>query len=358
MRKTASLAAALVLAAGLLVASPALAAFGAVVQLPASVFYGPYGGPATVTFTFAPTDTPTIFTIRLREPGKPAIRKKDVLVDPTLHAFPHDVPFSWPDLTATTPTDYVIDVRRQDDATVITSETFTVLPKLVSGVSAKPSPFYPLIDDGYKDSTKIRFSLSADTLETVVRVFADDATGRCCGPELRTADLGGLSAGDRVWVWDGRKDDASLVAKGTYYVRVGATDTEDRSFLASAQKVEVAKGVIRLTATKEKAGSAYARVGDVQETARGGSCLVSRDRLNRRVNVLCANAEVSIVWKWALQTGERIESASFTIDGGIYGCHRRIDHTRTESTLRVLSPPTSTCYVTKAKITYSYPVQV
>lgn len=202
--------------------------------------YSPYGGPATVTFTFEAEDSGTIFTVRIREPGHGTIKEKDYLVDPATQTSPHSVSFSWRELSVAAPTDYVVDVRRQDGGPVITSETFTVSPKLVSGLSAKPSPFYPLVQDGYKDRTRIGFSLAADTVETVVHVFRDDIYGRCCGTEIQTEDLGPLTSGAYGWTWDGTEVDASFASKGTYFARVEANAV---SGVSKAQKVEVTKGL-------------------------------------------------------------------------------------------------------------------
>ena len=283
MRKLAFCLVVVLLGAGVLTAAPAFAAYGAIVQLPASAFYSPYGGPATVTFTFAPGDASAIFTVPTRRPGHGTIKEKDVLVDPATQTSPHDVAFSWADLSVASPTDYVVDVRRQDGGPVITSETFTLLPKLVSELSAAPSPFYPLVQDGYKDHSTIGFSLAADSVDTVVHVFQDDAYGRCCGSEIRSEDLGPLAAGAHMWIWDGTAGDATAAPKGTYFARVEATDTDAVSMLSQAQKVEITKGLIRKTATKEKNGSTFARVADEQDTRRGGDCLASRDASTHEV---------------------------------------------------------------------------
>jgi hypothetical protein len=357
MRRTGWGLVVIVLVAGVVVAAPALASFGVIVQLPASAVYSPYGGPATVTFTFEPDDGAAIFTVRIRRPGRGTIKEKDYLVDPATHSSPHSVSFPWEKLSVAAPRDYVVDVRRQDGGPVITSEIFTLLPTLVSGLSAKPSPFYPLVQDGYRDRTKIGFSLAADTAETVVHVFRDDIFGRCCGTEIRTEDLGPLASGAHRWTWDGTQDGGSFAPKGTYFVKVAATDTDAVSGTSKAQRVEVTKGWIRLTATKSKHGSAYARVADEHDTATGGNCVVSRESSTHEAEILCANAEISVYWRWGLEPGERIESASFEIDGGVHGCHRRVRHTTTESFLRVHSPPTSTCSVTTARIKYTYPVR-
>jgi hypothetical protein len=356
MRKTACCLA-IILLAGVLGAVPAFATFGAIVELPADAIYSPYGGPATVTFTFEPEDAAAIFTARIRRPGHGAIKTKDYFVDPDTQASPHAVTFSWAKLSVAAPTDYVVDIRRQGEDSVITSESFTLLPKLVSELSAQPSPFYPLVQDGYKDRTTIGFSLAADTVETVVRIFEDDAYGRCCGAEIRSESLGPLAAGGQGWIWDGAMDDASIALKGTYFARVSATDTDGVSMVSKAQKLKITKGLIRRTATKQKNGSAYARTAHEQETAYAGDCRVSRVAATHEADILCVNAKISVYWRWGLRPGERIESISFVIQRGIYGCHRAQGHTDTQSFVRVHSPPTSSCSVVSATIKYSYPVQ-
>ena len=348
----------MVLLASLFVAAPASAAVGAIVQLPAGAIYSPFGGPAAVTFAFDSTDGAEIFTVRLRQPGHGTVKERDYLVDPSAQSSPYPVNFSWGDLAVAAPTDYVVDVRRQTGGPVITGEAFTVLPELVSGLSASPTPFYPLVQDGYKDHTTIRFSLAADAVDTVVHVFADDAYGRCCGAEIRTASLGPLAAGAHGWNWDGAEGDASAAPKGTYFVRVGATDVGAVATVSKALKVEITRGLIRKTATKQQHGSAYARVAGEHETRRGGRCFVRRNQDPHATLILCANAEISVYWRWGLRAGERIESASFVIDGGYYGCHKSPGHSKTESFLHVHAPPTSECNVDLAKIKYSYPVQV
>ena len=220
MRKTAtSFLVVALLGAGVLVAAPAFASFGVLVEPPTGVVYSPSGGPVTVTFTFAADDSATVFTVRIRQPGHGTIKEKDYLIDPAAQTSPHPVSFAWKALAVAASTDYVIDVRRQSGGPVITSETFTLRPALVSRLSANPSPFYPLVQDGYKDHTTIGFRLAADTTDTVVHIFADDAYGRCCGTEIRTEDLGPLALGAHTWVWDGFEGDASPAPKGAYFGR-------------------------------------------------------------------------------------------------------------------------------------------
>ena len=346
----------LTVGASLFVAVPAMATFGAVVQLPADPIYSPFRGPVTVLFTFDEGDPARVFTLRLRRPGHGTIKEKDVLIDPGSGSSPMSVSFSFKELSVSSPTDYLIDVRRQGDGPVMTRERFTLLPKLVFAPSASPSPFYPIVQDGFRDTTRIGFSLSADTAETIVHIREADTYGRCCGADIRTADLGPLPRGDHTWSWNGMNGDAAAAAEGRYFVKVQVTDTNAVSMTSRAVPVELATGMIRRKATKEKKGSAFAGMTDERATALGGDCIVSRDAGVGTANVLCANAAISIFWTWKLDAGERIESVGFKIDGGYYGCHAKKGHTTSRSILRVSAPPTSTCTISTARITYSYRV--
>ena len=357
MRRITACLIALVLGASLFGTVPALATFGAVVQLAGAGAYSPFRGPATVTFAFDAGDLARVFTVRLRRPGHGSIKEQDFLIDPATLTSPAPVSFAWKELSVASPTDFIVDVRRQGHGPIITSTRFTLLPKLVTGASARPSPFYPVIQDGYKDVTRIGFSLAADTQGTAIHILEADEYGRCCGAEIRTADLGSLPAGVHDWVWDGTNGDAAPAAEGLHFAKVRATDTDGVSATSRAVPVEITTGMIRLAATKEKRGSAFAGVADERPTALGGDCLVSRDTGVGTAFVLCANAAISIFWKWKLDPGERIESAAFAIDGGSYGCHARRHHTRSRTYLRISAPPTSTCTISTAKLRYTYPVQ-
>jgi hypothetical protein len=336
---------------------PARAAYGVVVIAPSGPVYSPFRGPVTVSFTFDDGDPARVFTVRLRRPGAGTIKEQDFLIDPEVGSSPTSVSFAWRELSVASSTEYAVDVRRQGDGAVITSDRFTILPKLVSGVIATPSPFYPLIEDGFKDTARIDFSLAVHTKDTVVRIFESDAYGSCCGAEIRTADLGPLPAGEGGWTWDGNLTGGGPSAEGVYFAKIEATDSDDVSLTSRAARVELATGLIRRTATRDKPGSGYAAVTDERRTAIGGDCSVSRDADVGTAFVLCANAAISVLWRWKLEAAERIESVAFKVDGGYYGCHATKDHTGTRSVLRVTAPPTSTCTISSATIRYSYPFE-
>jgi hypothetical protein len=346
----------IVVGSAVLAPIPAAATFQVVVDVPAAPVYSPSGGDAIITFVFDPADTPTVFTIRLREPGRGALHHRDVYVEPGTQSSPRPVSFGWPTRSVSAPTELVVDVRRQDGGPPIASQRFTLLPRLISDVTAAPSSFYPVILDGFRDTTTIGFRLTAPTATTTAHVFRADAHGRCCGTPVRTEALGPLAKGSRTWRWDGTRTDGSTVSSGRFFVRIHATDADSTAALSPAERVEVATGKIRRTSSRSKDGRAFATATDERKTAIGGDCLVKRDGTQARV--LCANAEISLVWRWALDRGERIETASFDVDGGSYGCHRVTAHGAETSTLRVHAPPTSTCTIRTARIVFSFPVRV
>jgi hypothetical protein len=355
MRTSASFLA-LLLLAGIVAATPASATYGAIVQLPAGAAYSPFAGPATVTFTFSPTDPSDVFRIRIRQSGQQAATKyKDYLVDPTTQTSPLNVSFAWKALTATKATTYVVDVRRQSGGPVITSESFTLLPALVSKLSASPSPFYPLVVDGFRDHSTLGFSLAADTADTVVHVSSANAYGRCCATEVRAEDLGPLATGAHAWIWDGKDGVGGAAPKGTYFVRISATDLSAVSMTSPGQEVDLGKGIIRRIATKQKLGNAFAGVPVQRATASGGSCVAERVVATHQASVLCVNAEIWIYWTWGLKAKDRIVSVHFAVRRGYYGCPWKRGHTATRSFLYVHAPPTIDCTIGAAKITYSYP---
>lgn len=354
MRTTASCVA-LFLLAGIVAAAPASASYAAVVQLPTGAAYSPFAGPATVTFTFSPTDPSDVFRIRIRQAGhQAAIKVKDTLVDPATQTSPHDVSFAWTALAATKATTYVVDVRRQSGGPIISSASFTLLPALVSKLSASPSPFYPLVVDGFRDHSTIGFSLAADTAGTILHISPANAYGRCCATEIRTDDLGPLAAGAHQWIWDGTKGGGGAAPKGTYFVRISATDLSAISMTSPAQEVDLGHGIIRRTATKQKLGNAYARVSQ-QTTTVGSGCRADRLVASHETYVLCVNAAISIYWTFGLKAKDRIVSVRFTVRCGYYSCRFQRGHTATRAILSMHSPPTAECVVQVVKITYSYP---
>lgn len=348
---------AMALAVGLLNAAPAVAAYSASIWFPGgnTEFYSPFAGPASIQFDFDAGDPSRVFRVRVRPVGASAFATRYFSINPTTQPSPQIRQVSWDGLVTNADKPYEVVVN-PDGQPVIAQASFILRPRLVSIASASPSPFFPWIDDGYKDTLRTRFTLVQDAAAEGL-VYRPRRTGRCCGALVRNEDLGSLTVGTNDWIWDGRDDNGDNLAKGNYFVRIRADDGVVTP-LSRARKVAIAR-TYRATKTKSKAASRYHHVGPITPLVLGGSCLVFRSA-NGVLQVLCQGGRVSVYWRWGLSSVERIERASFmrtTVDG----CPRsilRTGHTRHESSFTMhenLTGASGNCYLVTARITYSYP---
>ena len=347
---------AVALTAGPLTASPAVAAYSVGISFPGgnTEFYSPFAGPATIQFDFDAGDLSQVFRVRVRPVGGPVFVTRYFSINPTTQTSPQTRVVSWDDLATSTDEPYEVLVN-PDGQPIVAQAAFILRPRLASVVSAAPSPFFPWIDDGYRDTTNVGFSLVADA-DVQARVSRPNFGGRCCGARVRNVDLGNLSAGNHGWVWDGRHDTGDNLAKGDYFVRIWADDAVVDPVLSRAKKVTIAR-TYRVTRTKAKKATAYHHVGRVTPLVLGGDCIVypSDD-----LQVLCQGGRVSVYWRWGLSAAERIERASFVLNSSD-ACPRsirRIGHTRYESFFTMnedLVGAAGDCHLATAKITYSYP---
>lgn len=344
---------------GLLTATPADASYAVVsITFPDgnSEFYSPFAGPATVTFTFDGSENDATFELRLRPLGGTAIRTKQVLIDPDTQSSPRSVSFSWPALSVASAKTYQVAVYR-NGVPQVAAESFLLKPPLVSILGAAPDPFFPKIDDGYKDTTRVRFALAADA-GAEARVYQPRSTGKCCGALVRHESLGNLLAGERAWVWDGRDDNGGDLAKGDYFVRIWADDGIVAPALSKAMKVAIAR-TYRAKATKEKPARMFHHTGPSYPIVLGGGCLVYESVGN--LIFLCQGGTMTVYWRWGLAANERIVGQSFVVDNPTNGCPRSIrttGHTKHQSWFRMyenLVGAAGLCSLSTAKITYTYP---
>jgi hypothetical protein len=348
---------AMALGVGLLTAAPAAASHTVLIEFPggSGEFYSPFSGPATITFTIDPTDVDATFSLRLRPAGGTAVHTETAFVDAQDADGTKVVAFDWPAVSVNNPRTYEVVVYRSGGP-LVQSESFLLRPRLVTITSVSPTPFFPWIDDLYKDETHVRLALAADAAAEA-RVYRPKTTGKCCGALVRNDGLGNLSAGDNSWDWDGRNNNGDNLAKGNYFVRVLADDGSVAPVLSKATKVAIAR-TYRATKTKSKTASAYHHVGPVTPLVLGGGCIVFRS--NGNLQVLCQGARVSVYWRWGLSSVERIERASFVLDT-VEGCPRsirRVAHTKHDSSFTMnenLVGASGDCHLVTAKITYSYP---
>jgi hypothetical protein len=111
----------------------------------------------------------------------------------------------------------------QDDANpVYNNVVFSVdaPPVRISSVTQSPATFYPLVHDGYRDTTTTSFHLSRSAIVTA-RVL--NSSGRTV--VTRAVSYQPLAAGARSWAWNGRDNDGRRVAAGTYRIRLTGEDS-------------------------------------------------------------------------------------------------------------------------------------
>jgi hypothetical protein len=333
-----------------LTALPASAAHAVTITFPDgnTEFYSPFGGPATIAFTFDGGDPNALFHVRLRPVGGTAILRKSSPVVKNL---------SWPSLTAVNgDRSYEVIVTLEGGGAGPWSGFFVLHPKLVRLTDIKPDPFLPWIDDGYKDTTKVSFTLASDA-NAEARVFAATSGGRCCAARVLTEPLGSRLAGANSWTWDGRDDGGAHLPKDAYFVKIWADDGVIGSSVSNAMKVTIAR-TYRAKATKSKPARNYHHLGPSSPTALGGACLTLISVGN--LLIICQSGAMSVYWRWGLSDSERIVGQSFVLDG-TEGCPRKIrstSHTKHQSEFRVyenIDNFGATCSLSIARITYSYP---
>ena len=360
MRRFLALTGSAALAIALLTAMPASAAHTVTIEFPGgnSEFYSPFEGPATVTFTIDPSDVDDTFALRLRPTNGSVVHSETVFVDAQDPSGSKVVAFDWPALSVSNAKQYDVAVYR--DGAAVAVQSFFLRPKLVEITDIKPDPFLPWIDDGYRDTTTVSFSLAADA-DAEAKVFKATNSGACCGAQVHAdaAGLAGLSAGENTWVWDGQGSGgfAGNLPKGAYYVRIWADDGAIASAISKPMKVTIARNY-RAKATKSKPARRYHHLGPSSSTALGGGCLTYESVGN--LVVLCQGGKMSVYWRWGLSSAERIVKQSFVIDSTAEDCPRSIrstSHSKHESVFSVNDNKSNfriLCSLSTARITYSY----
>jgi FlgD Ig-like domain len=349
---------ALALTLGLLTATPAAATYAVEsITFPGdrSEFYSPFSGPASIRFTFEGDEQNATFELRIRRAGGTAIHTHDVFVTPDEPGLFEIEEFTWPAISVQSGKEYVVAVYR--NRTQVASDSFFLLPRLVTVTGATPNPFFPWIDDGYKDTTNVGFDLTADA-DVEAHVFRPNGVGKCCGTLVRDDGLGSLLTGNRNWSWDGRDEAGDNLAKGDYFVKIRAEDVANVVRWSKPSEVSIAR-TYRARKSRSKPATSFHHTSPDTAFVIGGGCNVHID--NPRLEILCQGAKVTVFWTWALAANERIERSSVLLDDPGDGCPaigRKNGHTKHGSSFTVsdtLSGRYMSCDVLEARITYSYP---
>ena len=173
---------------------------------------------------------------------------------------------------------------------------------------ASPNPFFPWVDDDYKDETFVHFNLQAQA-DAEARVFKANSAGRCCGALIRNDDIGmNLAAGSHDWMWDGRGEVAHGTAgfrpKGRYFVKIRADEGSAPPATSKPFKVRIER-TYRALATKTKPAQNYHHTSASVPIVIGGGCRVTKEPAY--LKILCQGGHISVYWRWGLGTSERIE---------------------------------------------------
>lgn len=346
-----------VLGTTLVSAVPATADHAVSIDFPGDVaeYRSPFDGPATIVITVDPADQDDSFTARLKSPSGNVL---DTTTIPVLNEDADGIVtknFTWEPLSVTAVKQFTVAVYRNGGQ--VAAESFFLHPKLVRITDITPDPFLPWIDDGVKDVTHVKYSLSADVVETEVRIFAPKSTGACCGTLLRDETLGPRSQGANVWDWNGRDEGGANLPKGPYYVRVWADDGTLPPALSKPMKVTIAKSYTAKE-TVSKPARHYHHVGPITPLIAAGDCRIYV--YDGVLRILCQTAKVTVYWRWGLGAGEKIVKASFVIENPTNGCPtsiRSVGHTKHESYFTVNDDEpgiSASCRIQTARITYRY----
>lgn len=351
---------AIAMAVGLLTATPAAAAVTVQsIAFPgdASEFYSPFAGPATITFVFDSSDADATFEARLRPLGGTKIASKTIFIDPDRDQSPRPVSFKWPSLSVAS--DRVYQVAIYKNNVFQASESFLLRPRLVRITDIAPDPFFPWVNDGYRDTTTVRYRLE-QTANAEARVFKSNTAGRCCGALILDDDLGNRPAGPSTWIWDGQGEGEHGASgnrpRGNYFVKIRADDGVIAPATSKPFKVRIER-TYRATATKSKPGTQYHHTSE-SALVRGGDCFVHA--VSGSLQVDCHGAKMTVYYRWGLTSVQRIEKASFVVDNSENECgssRRKQGHTKHESFLTVTDAVAgiTSCPIVTARITYSFP---
>jgi flagellar hook capping protein FlgD len=205
--------------------------------------FSPFSGPAEIRLSWRGSDPDATLTFRLWRGSALVHEAPQYTLETPSSPTSKVVGFMWPAQTVSQDTDYRITVHR--GSTLLRSKTFTLLPRLVTITGIRPNPFNPLIRDGFRDMTTVRFHLEGSSNPTIVRIYHATTQGTCCGSRVRQKNLEDQAIGNRTYEWNGRSGDGRKVSPGKYFVRITATKQsfpDDVTRVSNVWAVRVQRG--------------------------------------------------------------------------------------------------------------------
>ena len=195
----------------------------------------------------------------------------------------------------------------RDDAPEPTpTPTPTPVPPLAfTGVSVSSLRFYPLVQDGFRDSRVVRF-----TTNEPVRVTARVRT--LSGSLVRTATFTSR-AGAGSWAWYGGKNGGGHARPGAYRIDLTATGT------VSGDRVRRFTGRVNLATGWRYGSGSSSRPGNAYSTQSAGSdCYTTEDDYLETVTVDCWGGRSGVGYRFAVP--RNTYSVSWRVSGVTQCC--------------------------------------
>jgi hypothetical protein len=222
-----------------------------------------------------------------------------------------------------------------------------VLARLkVVSASASPLVFYPLVRDGYRDTTRFSFAFNR---AASITARVKNKNGRI----IRQVGFGTLQSGS--WRWNGRNNAGDKVNPGYYWLRARAR-ANGQTARSGWIRVQVKTRLITLQATKRRAGNNYS------SRATSGACYVFISSYFGTANPDCFGGNYALVrYRFAIPSSAY--NISWALRGGLAGddlcCFGSISKvgTRTSSRGYVLTAKVTgyrSYEVVRARVSYSY----
>jgi hypothetical protein len=171
----------------------------------------------------------------------------------------NDVTDDWDTAASTTydrvwsgfaPGNYTITVAPPPGVTCTVSPVTVSFSVVMAGptlgrVSARPTPFFPYVNDGYRDTTKVMWA--QDQRATVRLQVRRTSTGKL----VRSVSMM-ESAGRHAWNWGGRNNRGKLVDKGRYSITVAISNANGSD--SDRRRVRTKTGWVSKNYRKERTG--------------------------------------------------------------------------------------------------------
>jgi hypothetical protein len=212
------------------------------------------------------------------------------------------------------------------------SARWTVLGPSVTftSVDLAQGTFFPVVRDGYADTATLGWTMTADA---TVGVDVRDSAGRPVKAAWLGRLLGDGGSRQHSWVWDGLRQDGSLVSPGDYTLTVTATGDD---------------GIVR-TAYRTVTAATGVRESDWKTTRRSGAqatgitrtrgCAAVYQGTGNAVTLDCTRGRRMVgTWRFALPANAA--SVRYKVQGRYWGPSPRV----------VTKRPSATRYDVKVKV--------